>query len=265
MIPRLGFGTLGLGKDAEASKKVEAALGIGYRLLDCARIYGTERFVGQAIASSEIPRDELYIASKVWNDRQIHGGIRDSVLESLDALGVGCLDLLLIHWPVPDHYLSTWEIFQEIQSEGLVRSIGVSNFGIEELDRLIGHSSAVPVVNQIEHHLYYQDNEVVKYCKGKGILCEAWAPFGVPSCMQEPDVKAIAQARGATERQIVLAWIMQKGLLPLPRTCNADHAASNAQALDVVLDETELSLLDGLDQNTPRREHIIIDKPSPRD
>lgn len=176
-ISRIAFGTYGL-EGTDATEAVERAIDAGYRHIDCARFYGNEKEVGAALAQTSVPRSELFVTSKVWNDRQLDGTVRESVEESLADLQLDYLDLLLIHWPVADRFVDTWKIFEQLRDEGLVRSIGVSNFQVDHLEKLRAAGGATPAVDQMERHPYLQDNETLAYCRDHGIVYEAWSPLG---------------------------------------------------------------------------------------
>lgn len=247
-IPRMGFGTFQLEGEAQIHDAVNAALDAGYRLIDCARFYGNENHVGDALTSSDIPRDELFITSKVWNDRQIDGTVRESVEESLRDLQLDQLDLLLIHWPVEGHFVDTWKRFIQLQDEGLVRSIGVSNHTRRHLQALLDATGVAPVVDQLERHPYLRNEENVDYCKEHHIVFEAWSPLGRGECLQNSVIEAIAQAHGATTAQTILAWQLASDVVPLPRSKSAARIRSNARAASIDLTAEEIAQIDALDK-----------------
>ncbi len=234
----------------ETKNSVLDALEAGYRLLDCARLYANERSVGEAIAESGIPRSEIFITSKVWNDRQLAGAdeVRRSVEETLDALHIDQLDLLLIHWPVRDKYRSTWEQFQLFREEGLVTSIGVSNFQRVHLDDLLSDGDEVPVIDQMEFHPYLQDVDTLESCKERDIIMEAWSPLGRGECVNDPVILDIAEAHGIDAGQAILAWELSKDILPLPRSSKKARIKSNRDALTVQLTPEDLTAIDALNR-----------------
>lgn len=250
-IPRFGFGTFQIERGAQTKQAVLGALELGYRLIDCARLYGNERSVGEALRESGIARSDIYLTSKVWNDRQLAGPdeVRCSVEESLDALGVEKLDLLLVHWPVRGKYRSTWEQFQQFKQEGLVTSIGVSNFQRAHLDDLLSDGDEVPVVDQMEFHPYLQDEDTFAACREHGIVMEAWSPLGRGLCVKDAAVLQIAERHGVDAGQVILAWELAKGVLPLPRSSKRSRIASNLLALEVELTADEVAAIDALNRN----------------
>lgn len=255
-IPRLAFGTFDLKDGDEAIAAVLCAIESGYRHIDCARFYGNERGVGAALAATYVPRDELFITSKVWNDRQIDGTIRESVEESLSDLRLDYLDLLLIHWPVEGRFVETWQMFAQLRDEGLVRSIGVSNFQVAQLQELLASSDVVPAVNQMERHPFLQDDETLSFCKENGIAYEAWSPLGRGGCLDDATIGAIAEAHNASPAQVIIAWHMQHDVIPLPRSKNPGRIRANAQLLSEPLTDAEMAAIDALDQGKPVIEGI---------
>jgi diketogulonate reductase-like aldo/keto reductase len=249
-IPRIAFGTYGL-EGTDATEAVELAINAGYRHIDCARFYGNEKEVGVALAQTSVPRSELFVTSKVWNDRQLDGTVRESVEESLADLQLDCLDLLLIHWPVADRFVDTWKIFEQLRDEGLVRSVGVSNFQVEHLEKLRAAGGATPAVDQMERHPYLQDNETLAYCRDHGIVYEAWSPLGRGGCLQDETIAAIAKDHDASPAQVILAWHVQQGIIPLPRSKNPGRIRANAQMIAEPLTDAEMAAIDALDTGKP--------------
>ena len=246
-IPRIAFGTYSLGDECATQEAVETALEMGYRHLDCARFYGNEKGVGAGIASTGLPREEVFVTSKVWNDRQLDGTVRESVEESLRDLQVDYLDLLLIHWPVEGKFLLTWEQFIEIRDEGLVKSIGVSNHLPKQIDTLVRETGVVPAVEQIERHPYRHAGESFDYCREQGIAVEAWSPLGRGGCLKDPVICDIAKNRGISPAQVILAWHKACGVVPLPRSNKPQNIKANLAAMDVTLTDAELARIDALD------------------
>lgn len=252
---------------------VLGALEAGYRLIDCARLYANERSVGRALAESGIPRNQLFVTSKVWNDRQLSGQVRQSCEETLAALGLDQLDLLLIHWPVEGCYQKTWEVFQELQEEGLTKSIGVSNFRDHHMQTLIDMGGAVPVVDQMEFNPYLQDRKTLAFCQEHDIVYEAWSPLGRGGCLQDRAIARIAQAHGADAGQVVLAWESAKGIVTLPRSSKPARIVSNLQALGLELTAEEMQAIDALNCDKPVVEGVTPENfgpilnpiPSPHD
>ena len=250
-IPQLAFGTYHLEPGGEAERAVSFAIRDGYRHIDCARFYGNEAAVSLGIKDSGVPRDQLFITSKVWNDRQIDGTVRASIEESLRDLQLDYLDLMLIHWPVEGRYVQTWHILEQARDEGLVRSIGVANCRVTHLQHLMAETGTVPAVDQMEHHPYMQDNDTLAFCHEHGIVYEAWSPLGRGACLEDPVIAGVAHAHGASTAQVILAWERDKGIIPLPRSRNAERIHANAQPLEHPLTPAEIHAIDALDRKEP--------------
>ncbi|MDO4183431.1 MAG: aldo/keto reductase [Coriobacteriia bacterium] len=249
-IPRVGFGTYQLEAGATTEAAVAAALEAGYRHVDAARLYANERYTGKALAECGIPRNQLFVTSKVWNDRQMQGpdAIRASVEQSLAALRLDHLDLLLIHWPVAGRYRHTWEVFQRLQEEGLTTSIGVSNFTAGHLQDLLSDGSPTPVVDQMEHHPYMQDTEALNLCRELGIRYEAWSPFFRGKCLDDPVLQGIAEAHNATTAQVIVAWLNHTGVVALPRSSKPQRVRENLRGLELQLTAKDLEAIEGLNR-----------------
>lgn len=250
-IPRIAFGTYGLAAGDETKSAVMAALEAGYRHIDCARMYANERSVGEAIAQAGIARDELFITSKVWNDRQKLGQVRQSCEETLDALGIERLDLFLIHWPVSGCFRKTWETLQELKADGLVKSIGVANFQHEHLAALAEDGGEVPVVDQIENHPFYHDTSLIAELEASGIVVESWSPFARGKCFGNPVIERIAAAHDIGQGEVITAWHLQHGYVTLPRSSKPERIAGNLRAFAVKLAEEEMAAIDALNAMEP--------------
>lgn len=255
-IPRIAFGTFDLADGDEAAAAVTCAIETGYRHIDCARFYGNEKGVGAALAATDLPRDELFVTSKVWNDRQIDGTVRESVEESLRDLRLEYLDLLLIHWPVAGKFVDTWRVFEQLRDEGLVHSIGVSNFQVAHLHELMNAGGTTPALNQMERHPYLQDGETFAFCRENGIAYEAWSPLGRGGCLDDAVIGEIAKAHEASPAQVIIAWHLQHGVIPLPRSKNPERIRANATALAEPLTDAEMAAIDALDKGKPVIEGI---------
>ena len=254
-MPMIGFGVYQIPNN-ETAQCVLNAIEAGYRHIDCARFYGNEKSVGIALAATDTPRDELFVTSKVWNDRQLDDSVRESVEETLRDLQLDYLDLLLIHWPVAGKFVDTWRTFEQLRSESLVRSIGVSNFQVSHLRELMQASDTVPALDQMEHHPYLQDDETLAFCRDNGIAYEAWSPLGRGGCLEDETIGAIAKAHDASPAQVIIAWHMTHGVIPLPRSKNPERIRMNAQALDEPLTDAEMAAIDALDRGKPVIEGI---------
>ena len=255
-IPQLGFGVFQIDPD-DTERIVLEALEAGYRHIDTAKIYRNEEGVGRAIAASGIPRDELYVTTKLWNRDQGAGKASDALDRSLERLGLERVDLYLIHWPCPrnDVYVETWEQFGALRESGGTRSVGVCNFLPEHLDRIIDATGLVPAVNQVEQHPWLQQPELEAYLRSRGIRTEAWGPLGqgkIALGELEP-VAAAAAAHGRTPAQIVLRWHLQRGAIVFPKTARVERMRENADVLDFELTAAEMATIDALDRGEAGR------------
>ncbi|GAA4398369.1 aldo/keto reductase [Fodinibacter luteus] len=249
-IPTIGFGVWQV-PDDEVGPAVTAALEAGYRHIDTARIYGNEAGVGRALAASDVPREEVFVTTKVWNDD--HG--RDATLAAFDAsmgrLGLDVLDLYLVHWPVPrqGRYVETWEALRELRDEGRVRAVGVCNFHAEHLQRLRDETGEWPSINQIELHPYLQQAPLRAFHAQRGIVTESWSPLASgKKVLDDPVVGRIAQVHGTTPAQVVIAWHLALGLVVLPKSVTPSRIVENLAAADLTLTPEDLADLATLDR-----------------
>ncbi|MET3975451.1 aldo/keto reductase [Cellulosimicrobium sp. TH-20] len=249
-IPQLGFGVFLVPPD-EAEKAVSEALEVGYRHIDTAAIYRNEEGVGAAIAKSGIPRDELFVTTKLWNDRQAGEQPHDAIRESLDKLGLDHVDLYLTHWPAPeqDQYTNAWAKLVEIRDAGLARSIGVSNHLPEHLDRIVAATGVVPAVDQIELHPAYQQRDVLAWADANGMKIEAWGPLGQGKypLFEKQAVVDAAAAHGVTPAQAVLRWHLQRGFIVFPKSSRKERMAENFDLFGFELTADEVAAIDALD------------------
>lgn len=250
-MPQLGFGVWQV-PDDEAAAAVGTALEAGYRSIDTAAIYGNEEGTGRAVAASGIAREDLFVTTKVWNSE--HG--LDSTLKafdaSLDKLGLDYVDLYLIHWPVPsnDAYVDTYRALEKIHAEGRAKAIGVSNFLPEHLERLIGETSVVPAVNQIELHPQLAQQESRETHARHGIATEAWSPLGSGKGLLEvPAIVAIGRKHGRTPAQVVLRWHLQLGNVVIPKSVTPSRIQENIDVFGFELDAEDLAAIAALDEN----------------
>lgn len=251
-MPRVGFGVFQV-PPAEAADVVSTALDAGYRSIDTAAIYGNEEGVGEAIARSGLPRDELFVTTKLWNSDQGYDSTLRAFDESMRKLGLEVLDLYLIHWPVParDAYVDTWRAFQRLHAEGRVRAIGVSNFQRSHLDRLAAESDAVPAVNQIELHPLLPQAELRGVHAERGIVTEAWSPLAKGGdLLADPLVTRIAEAHGKTPAQVVLRWHLELGNVVIPKSVTPERIRANLQVVDFALTAEDMTALVGLESGT---------------
>lgn len=248
-IPQLGYGVFKV-DPAETERLVGEALRAGYRHIDTAAIYGNEEGVGRAIASSGIPREELFVTTKQWFTDQATDAALAAIDTSLTKLGLDHVDLYLIHWPAPDHdrYVESWTALQTIRESGRATSIGVSNFLPEHLERIL--PIGVPVVNQIELHPAYQQREITGFCAEHDIRIEAWGPLGQGKydLLELPEVAGPAAAHGKTPAQVVLRWHTQLGHIVFPKSANPARIAENFDIFDFELSQDELDAITALER-----------------
>ena len=253
-VPQLGFGVFQVDPD-EAERVVGEALEAGYRHIDTAAIYGNEDGVGRAIAGSGIDRDELFVTTKLWNNR--HNDAPAALRESLDKLGLEQVDLYLVHWPCPaqDAYVTAWESLVGLREEGLTRSIGVSNFLPTHLEKLLTASEVVPAVNQIELHPAYQRPEDVDFCRNHGLAIEAWAPLGQGryDLFGTDAVRTAAEAHGVTPAQAVIRWHLQNGNIVFPKSRTPERIRGNFDVFGFELSADEMDAITALDRGADGR------------
>ncbi|MDY0911004.1 aldo/keto reductase [Microbacterium sp. CFBP9034] len=251
-IPQLGYGVFKVAP-AETERLVLDAFEAGYRHIDTAAIYGNEAGVGAAIAASGIPRDELFITTKLWNDRQAGDAPLAAIDESLEKLGLDHVDLYLVHWPAPDNgnYVNAWEKLIDIRESGRTRSIGVSNHLPEHLDRIIAATGVTPAVDQIELHPAYQQREVTDYAAAHGIKIESWGPLGQGKypLFDEQPVAAAAAAHGKTPAQVVLRWHLEEGEIVFPKSSSLTRMRENIDILDFELTPEEHAAITALERD----------------
>ncbi|MBQ0825647.1 aldo/keto reductase [Streptomyces sp. RG38] len=249
-MPQLGFGVWQV-PDDEAERAVATALEAGYRSIDTAAIYGNEEGTGRAVAASGVAREDLFITTKVWNSDQGYDSTLRAFDSSLEKLGLDHVDLYLIHWPVPalDRHVDTYKAFEKLHADGRVRAIGVSNFLPEHLERLIGETSVVPAVNQIELHPQLQQGAARAFHEERGIATEAWSPLGSGKGLLEvPAIVAIARKHDRTPAQVVLRWHLQVGNVVIPKSVTPSRIAENIAVFDFELDAEDLAAVSALDE-----------------
>ncbi len=251
-MPQLGFGVFQVSDD-EAETAVRTALENGYRSIDTASVYRNERGTGRALRSSGVPREELFVTTKLWNSDQGYDSALRAFDASLERLGLEYVDLYLIHWPLPKRgtYLETWRAFEKLKADGRVRSIGVSNFTVETLQHILDESDAVPVLNQIELHPYFQQAGLRAFHEEHGIRTEAWAPLGQGhGLLDDPALARVAEAHGRTPAQIALRWHLQIGNIVIPKSVTPSRIAENIAVFDFELTGEEMAALGELDRGT---------------
>ncbi len=255
-IPQLGFGVFQI-HPAETARAVLSALEVGYRHIDTAEMYGNERGVGEAIRASGLQREEVFVTSKLNNGFHRPDDARRAFAGTLSELGLDHVDLFLIHWPLPTRYggdfVSTWKTLEEFTRDGRARSIGVSNFQVEHLQRLASESDQAPAVNQIELHPYLLNEAVRSYGEAHGITTEAWSPIARGTVVQDPVIIAIGEEVGRTPAQVVLRWHIQRGAVVFPKSVSPARITENFQLFDFRLSGDQLTRIDALDRGEAGR------------
>jgi 2,5-diketo-D-gluconate reductase A len=251
-IPQLGFGVF-LVDPADTQRVVEDALEVGYRHIDTATGYNNESEVGAALKASGIPRDELFLTTKLRNDHHKAGDVEGAFARSLDMLGLDYLDLYLIHWPMPanDLYVSTWRTFGTFAADGRAKAIGVSNFMVPHLERLIDETGVVPAVNQVELHPIFQQRELKEFQAKHDIHTEAWGPLGQGKydLFGMAPIQDAATAHGVQPAQVVIRWHLQTGNIVIPKSNSRDRMAQNFDVFGFELSAAEMAAIDALDEN----------------
>ena len=250
-IPALGFGVFQI-PPPDTEEAVGAALRVGYRHVDTAAAYRNERETGRAIAGSGIPRDQLYVVTKLWNADQGYDTTLRAFDASMDRLGLDYLDLYLIHWPLPrlTKFVDTFKAFAHLRDQGRIRSIGVSNFEPEHLDIVIDAIGIVPAVNQIELHPRQPQTALREAHARLGIATEAWGPLGQGSLLNDPIVTGVAESCDRTSAQVLIRWHLQLGNIVIPKSVNPDRIASNFDVFDFALSEDQMASISSLDDGT---------------
>lgn len=247
-MPQIGFGTWTLyGENAVLS--IKNAINSGYRLIDTAQFYDNEAEVYKAIKDSGIPRSEIFITTKIAPRNMRDGRVRESLNESLKALGDDYIDLVLIHWPAEGYIKETWQIMEEYVNNGKIKSIGISNFSPNQVEELLKYAKVKPVINQIEIHPYLTQKQNIEFIFSKDIQPEAWSPLGAGDVLDDEILKNIAKKYNKSVAQIVLRWHIQQGLIAIPRSDNKEHIIENIDIFDFELSDEEMKLIDKLNKN----------------
>lgn len=247
-IPQVGLGVWQSPRGETTRDAVATALRLGYRHVDTARIYGNEADVGEGLRTSGVPRPDVFVTTKLWNDDQGYDGALRAFDASLKRLRLEYVDLYLLHWPVAGKRLDSWRALERIHAEGRARAVGVSNFLRRHLEELLGHAKVVPAVNQIELSPFLQRREAVDFCKAKGIVVEAYSPLTHGKRLGHPAVVAEAKRAGRTAAQVLLRWGIQKGFVVLPKSTREERIRENAAIFDFALDADAMARLDALEE-----------------
>ncbi|MBR5350764.1 MAG: aldo/keto reductase [Prevotella sp.] len=255
LIPQPGFGTF-LTPDGEtAVNAVRCAIEQGYRHIDTAAVYGNEVSVGEGIRQGGVPREELFVTSKVWNTERGYETTLRAFDKTLKDLGLDYLDLYLIHWPANTLQFGdaadginqeTWRALEKLYNEGMIRAIGLSNFMPHHLEAVLQKAEVMPAVDQIEYHPGFLQQECVDYCKEKGIVVEAWSPLGRGSVLFDELLMGLAEKYGSTVAQLVVRWVMQKGIVPLVKSITPSRIEENYQVFDFQIMDEDMALIDGM-------------------
>ena len=252
-IPQLGLGVWQV-ENRDAPKVVKAAIDAGYRSIDTAAIYGNEEGVGIGIRDSGVPRDQLFITTKLWNDQQGAKSTLNAFEDSLNKLRLGYVDLYLIHWPTPraNRYVESWKALAEIKNSGRAKSVGVSNFQIAHLERLLGETGIVPSINQVELHPRFQQKALREFHAKHGIVTESWSPLGRGRAMKDPLIAGIAAKHGRTPAQVTLRWHIQNGLVAIPKSVTPARIVENFDVFGFELTNDDMAKIGTLDNNRGR-------------
>ena len=247
-MPRLGLGVWRTQDGEETENAVLAALQAGYRSVDTASLYGNESSVGRAIRASGVPREKVFVTTKVWNDEQGYDSTIAAFKRSLERLDTDYADLYLVHWPVVGKYKETYRALEDLYEQGLVRTIGVSNFNISHLEDLMGSCRVKPMVNQVEMHPLLTQKRLFAFCRKEGIQLESWRPL-MQGRLDQPLIAGLAGKYGKTPAQILIRWQLQLGVVTIPKSSRAERIRENADVFDFELEPEDIVAIDGLNEN----------------
>ena len=246
-MPLLGLGVYKATDDLELKQAISDAVSSGYRLIDTASFYKNEEGVGKGIQALDLPRENLFVTTKIWNTAQRIGDIEDSFNRSLERLGLDYVELYLIHWPVPGCFGNTWKVMEKLRADGKAKSIGVSNFSIADLELLKTVSDVVPAVNQVEFHPLFNHPELKAYCEERGIVLQAYAPLARGAYLKSPLMLEIGKTHEKTPAQVGLRWLVQQGISVIPKSVHKERLEENSQIFDFALSDEEMAAITAMD------------------
>ncbi|KIL36622.1 glyoxal reductase [Cohnella kolymensis] len=247
-MPRLGLGVWRTQEGEETENAVSAALKAGYRSIDTASLYKNEQDVGRAVRASGIPRDQVFITTKVWNDDQGYDSTLKAFQSSLDRLGMDYVDMYLVHWPVKGKYIDTYRALEELYDQGRIRAIGVSNFTIGHLEDLMAHCRIKPMVNQVEFHPMLTQKKLLAFCRKEGIQLESWRPL-MQGNLDLPLLAELSAKYGKTPAQVVVRWHLQLGVVTIPKSVREERIRENADVFDFELEPEDMNRIDALNRD----------------
>ncbi|MCM3617115.1 aldo/keto reductase [Sutcliffiella horikoshii] len=248
-MPWFGLGVFKVEEGQEVEASVKMAIHAGYKSIDTAAIYKNEEGVGKAIRESDVPREELFITTKVWNADQGYESTLKAFDESMEKLGLEYLDLYLVHWPVKGKYVDTWKALEKLYKDGKVRAIGVSNFHIHHLQDVLEVAEVKPMVNQVEYHPKLSQVELLNFCKEKDIQLEAWSPLMQGQLLNDEVLKEIADSHNKSVAQVILRWDLQNGVITIPKSVKEHRIKENADIFDFELSDEEMQKIHALNEN----------------
>jgi diketogulonate reductase-like aldo/keto reductase len=248
-MPVLGLGVYQTPPGKTTQNAVKSAIRVGYRHIDTARIYGNEADVGQAVSHSGVPREELFLTTKLWNSDQGYDSTLRACEASLKRLGLNYLDLYLIHFPVPELRRESWKAMEKLQQNGKVRAIGVSNFTINHLEELLEGHGVIPAVNQVEFHPFLYQKELLDYCQSKKVQVEAYSPLARGERFKHPRILSLAKKYSKTPAQLMIRWSLQHGLVVIPKSVREERIRENSQVFDFEISSEAMKSLDSLDED----------------
>lgn len=248
-IPILGLGTYLIRTGSVVERAVQDALMLGYRHIDTAMVYRNEQFVGKTIRESSIPREEIFVATKLWNTDHGYDSALAAFEKSLSNFKLEYIDLYLIHWPVPRKRLDSWRALETLLDDGKVRAIGVSNFTIPHLEELLDNSSVVPAINQVEFHPFLYQRELLEFCQSKGIQLEAYSPLTKGRRLNDPKLVEIAKHYNKTVAQLLIRWNIEHDVVVIPKSSKANRISENANVFDFQITPEDMSTLDSMNED----------------